>query len=105
MAAPIETKHHQLMNDLAHELDDRFNPPHLPGLPRGERTTGFFLAVFDFNTNGEGGRFNYISNAYRLDVRVLLRSYFYGTEERCKRCSATAGKKEEREKKGANHDA
>ncbi|ADL00668.1 hypothetical protein [Brevundimonas subvibrioides] len=73
MAEPIEPQHHKMMNDLAHELDGRFNPPILPGLPRGERKTGFFLAVFDFNTNGEGGRFNYISNADRLDVRVLLR--------------------------------
>lgn len=72
MADPIQAKHHKMMNDLAHELDDRFNPA-LPGLPRGERQVGFFLAVFDFNTNGEGGRFNYISNADRLDVRVLLR--------------------------------
>ncbi|WGM45276.1 hypothetical protein KOAAANKH_00137 [Brevundimonas sp. NIBR10] len=74
MADPIEPKYRATLNDLAHELDDRFNPPPLPGLPRrGERKVGFFLAVFDFNTNGEGGRFNYISNADRLDVRVLLR--------------------------------
>jgi hypothetical protein len=73
MADPIEAKHRQRMNDLAAFLDEYFNGPPPPVPMVRERTTGFFLAVFDFNTNGEQGRFNYISNSDRLNVAVLLR--------------------------------
>lgn len=76
MADPIDPKHHEFMNQLAHVLDELFNPEHFAvaeGLPRPEKKMAFFLAAFEFNTNGEEGRFNYISNADRLDVRVLLK--------------------------------
>lgn len=71
MADPIAPEYHALMNAIAQDLDATFNGPQLPGLPR-ERKVGFFLAVFPFGENGEDGRFNYISNADRLDVVTLL---------------------------------
>ena len=63
---PIPPEFHKLMNELARELDERFNPP-LPGMggARGPRKVGFFLTCFEFN---KMGRFNYISNADKLDV-------------------------------------
>lgn len=73
MADPIQPEHHALMNLLAEFLDEAFNGPRPPVPQVYERRTGFFLAAFDFNTNGEEGRFNYISNADRLDVKVLLK--------------------------------
>ena len=67
---PIPPEFHKLMNELAKELDDRFNPPPLPGLGERKRTVGFFLTTFNFN---EHGRFNYISNAEKLDVKQMLK--------------------------------
>lgn len=68
---PIEPTHRELMNAVAHELDERFNPGvnPAPGLPASARKVGFFLAVFAM---GEPGRFNYISNSDKMDVRTML---------------------------------
>lgn len=66
--APIEADYHELMNMLAHFLDDTFNPPPPEGQER-VRKVGFFLTCFEFNKQG---RFNYISNAERLDVKTML---------------------------------
>jgi hypothetical protein len=63
---PIEAAYHERMNQLAHMLDEYFNPDHA----KGERETGFCLLVFRM---GEEGRCNYISNANRLDVRTMFR--------------------------------
>ena len=65
--APIEPKFHEMMNDLAHDLDGIFNG----GLRGKDRKTGFILLVFPFE-NREG-RVNYISNADRADVVTLLK--------------------------------
>lgn len=66
---PIESKHHRLMNDLAEELDNRFNGI---GLAR-RRDTAFVLMVFPFGVSGEqGGRVNYISNGVRREDMVAL---------------------------------
>lgn len=63
---PIEAKYRALLNDVADGLDTVFNGP-----DRAQpRQTGFFLAVFDFDTPN-GGRFNYISNADKVDVRAM----------------------------------
>ena len=64
---PIEPEHHAAMNQVAAGLDKIFN-----GNKKGAaRTVGFCLMVFNF---GEGpGRANYISNAQRKDVVVLLK--------------------------------
>lgn len=66
--APIEPKHHELMNRIARGLDEAFN-----GEARGaDRQTGFILLVFPFGENE--GRCNYISNgADRKDVVVMLK--------------------------------
>lgn len=73
MADPIQPEYHALMNALAASIDEVFNGPRPPVPQVYERKVGFFLAAFEFNTNGEDGRFNYISNCDRLDVKVLLR--------------------------------
>jgi hypothetical protein len=62
--APIEPKFLEKMNNLARFLDKEFNGD-------GPRTVGFCLMLFDFGLGAE--RCNYISNANRKDVIVLLR--------------------------------
>lgn len=63
---PIQPEHHDQMNALAGALDEMLNP----GASGDDRKIGFFLAVFPF---GQQGRFNYISNADKLDVRQMVR--------------------------------
>lgn len=65
--APIEPKLHDMMNDMARRLDNFFNGD----LKGAERQTGFVLLVFPFE--GREGRANYISNAKREDVVVMLK--------------------------------
>jgi hypothetical protein len=63
---PIEEAYRERMNWLAHAIDEFFN-----GDLRGEqRQIGFCLMVFKF---GDGGRANYISNANRDDVVIMLK--------------------------------
>jgi hypothetical protein len=64
--APIEQKYRATMKALAGFIDGFFNGP-AKGRPR---KTGFVLLTFDF---GDSRRCNYISNARREDVVVLLR--------------------------------
>ena len=64
--APITSEYREMMNDLAHTLDQIFNGD----AKKGDRKTGFVLMVFPF---GEGGRCNYISNADRADVLATLK--------------------------------
>lgn len=61
---PIEARHAELMRSIAEALDEGFNGATRP------RKVGFVLMVFNF---GDEGRCNYISNANREDVTVLLR--------------------------------
>lgn len=75
---PIPTEFHSLMNELARELDARFNPL-LPGLPVGPKRVGFFLTCFEFNAPG---RFNYISNADKIDVKTMLKDIVARIEAR-----------------------
>jgi len=64
--APIQAEYRAMMNDLARAIDQFFN-----GEATGAaRKTGYVLMVFPF---GEGGRCNYISNANRADVMVMLK--------------------------------
>ncbi len=76
-SGPIEPQHRELMNKLAHGLDEMFN-----GELKGQaRKVGFCLLVFNFDEPREGGRCNYISNAERRDVVALLKEqirYFEG---------------------------
>jgi len=65
--APIEPKHQEFMNALAHAIDKMFN-----GDMKGkDRKIGFILMVFNFDDNK--GRTNYISNADRKDVVTMLK--------------------------------
>lgn len=65
--APIESAFRESMNGVAKGLDDVFN-----GELRGkDRKVGWCLMVFDFGIGP--GRANYISNADRADVVVLLK--------------------------------
>jgi hypothetical protein len=64
---PIEPQYREFMNKLARALDTMFN-----GDAKGDaKQTGFCLMVFDFGIGP--GRANYISNANRKDVIVLLK--------------------------------
>lgn len=75
---PIPPEFHAQMNALAGALDDMFNPV-LPGVPTGEKKVGFFLTCFYFN---KPGRFNYISNAEKLDVKAMLKDIVARIEAR-----------------------
>jgi hypothetical protein len=72
---PIEPDLHERMNVLARFLDEQFNGD----LKRGERKIGFCMMVFKF---GDEGRCNYISNADKLDMRVLLKEQLARIEGR-----------------------
>lgn len=64
---PIQPELHDFMNSLAGALDDMFNGE---DTKKEDRRIGFFLAAFYFNAPG---RFNYISNSDKLDVRAMLK--------------------------------
>jgi hypothetical protein len=67
--APIQPEYHRLMNSIAGVLDETFN-----GTAKGkDRKNGFVLIVFPFDEVREGGRANYISNAKRADIVVMLK--------------------------------
>lgn len=72
--APIQSEFNHRMNNLAHFLDEMFNDN-----AEGEaRKTGFILIVFPFEQaesakRGGTGRANYISNAKRSDVVIMLK--------------------------------
>jgi hypothetical protein len=65
--APIEARLLEVMNRLARGMDEILN-----GEAKGAaRQNGFILLVFPFE--GYEGRANYISNASRKDVVVMLK--------------------------------
>jgi hypothetical protein len=67
--APIEPRLIKLMNIVAATLDVTFN-----GDNKGDdRKNGFILLVFPFDEVDGDGRCNYISNAERHDVVVMLK--------------------------------
>jgi hypothetical protein len=65
--APIEPKFRETMNALARAVDRFLNGD----AKEAERKNGFVLLVFPFGTHG--GRCNYISNASREDIVLLLK--------------------------------
>lgn len=67
---PIEEQYRAQMAALAKAVDELLNPE-LPGLPGGGKRNGFIIMMFPFE--GHGGRCNYISNARREDVVVMLK--------------------------------
>ncbi|HRN83254.1 MAG TPA: hypothetical protein PK857_00420 [Hyphomicrobium sp.] len=64
---PIVAHLRGVMNDIARIVDRRLNGK----VRREQRTVGFVLLVFPFNEHE--GRCNYISNASRDDIVVLLK--------------------------------
>lgn len=67
---PIEERYRAQMRALAAAIDEFLNA-RLPGVPVGKKKNGFIIMMFPF---GEGeGRCNYISNARREDVVVMLK--------------------------------
>lgn len=75
MADPIQARYRAQMNDLARELDQRFNPP------PSARTVGFALFSFEFGKT-EGGRVNYISNGNREDMIAAVKEWLARAEGR-----------------------
>lgn len=70
---PIQDDLHTVMNAVARGLDDVFNGPDCPAT---DKRVWFFLAAGNFGEGSdlpETNRFNYISNADKLDVRATLR--------------------------------
>lgn len=65
--APIEAIFRKKMNEIAHAIDRSFNGE----LTGKDRKVGFILQIFPFD--GHEGRCNYISNADRKDVIVMLK--------------------------------
>lgn len=73
---PIEPELHDLMNALAHGIDEILNGKDCPD---DQKKIGFFLTAFHFD---EPGLFNYISNADKLDVRAMLKDVVARIEDR-----------------------
>ena len=73
----IEERHRAAMNALAAAIDDLFNGA---DCKPEDKKVGFFLTCWNFGE--EGGRFNYISNAEKLDVRAMLKDVIARIEGR-----------------------
>jgi hypothetical protein len=82
---PIDPELHTLMNSLAHVLDVTFNGEDCPA---ERKQVGFFLTTFNMN-DPDPGRFNYISNADRRDVRAMLVEILARIEGRLGNATAT----------------
>lgn len=75
---PIDPELHELMNALAHGIDEILNGKDTPA---DQKRVGFFLTTFNMN-DPEPGRFNYISNADKRDVRAMLKEVLARIEGR-----------------------
>lgn len=87
MADPIDPKFHAIMNALADGLDQIFNGPALPGIPRKSKV-GWCLLSFEFG-KVEGGRVNYISNGDRADMIAAMHEWLARAEGRVAETPAT----------------
>lgn len=74
----IEEQYAAMMNSLGKNIDEFFNGPKLPGVPR---KTVFVLLVAETG-KAEGGRVNYISNGYRAEMRSMLKEFLGRIEGR-----------------------
>lgn len=70
---PIEDQYREQMKEIGRMLDAYFNGEELPGIPAGQKHTGFILMVFPFDEVRGEGRCNYLSNAMREDVVIMLK--------------------------------
>lgn len=72
-SGPIQADFREQMNVLAQVLDEHLNGPGGAKAAFAKakgRPVGFFLTTYYMN---EPGRFNYISNSEKLDVRAMLK--------------------------------
>lgn len=71
---PIQEKYHAQMNALATVLDEMLNGEGGATAQPSDKRVGFFLAVYDMEHPGPApGRFNYISNSNKTDVRAMMK--------------------------------
>jgi hypothetical protein len=71
---PVQEKYRAMMNELASALDELLNGVGGAAAQSPGKQVGFFLAVYDMQHDGPApGRFNYISNSDKTDVRAMLR--------------------------------
>lgn len=61
----IQAEYRKAMNDLARELDHRFNGD-------GPKKIGFALLIYDFGA-ADGRRMNYIGNGQRDEVKTAIK--------------------------------
>jgi hypothetical protein len=66
---PVEAEYAEQMRALARLIDDFFNGPPTPDRVK---SVGFILMVFPFGDEGRG-RCNYMSNALREDVVIMMK--------------------------------
>jgi hypothetical protein len=81
-AGPIQPELHDLMNAIARGLDDVFNGE---DCKPEDKKVWFFLAAGNFAAGSDEpitNRFNYISNADKLDVRATLKDVLARLEAR-----------------------
>jgi hypothetical protein len=81
---PIQPDLRNLMNNLGLGLDEMFNGV---GCPEDEKRVWFFLAAGNMaydDAAPETSRFNYISNANKLDIQTMLRDLLARIDERVK---------------------
>jgi len=81
---PIDPQFHAQMNALAGALDVMFNGDNCKA---GDRRVGFFLATYEMDAPG---RFNYISNSDKIDVRAMLKEITARIEGRMSSGSSAA---------------
>jgi hypothetical protein len=79
---PIDPAFHAEMNALAGALDTMFNGKDCKA---EDKKIGFFLTTFEMDAPG---RFNYISNADKIDVRAMLKEIVARIEGRMSAGSA-----------------
>lgn len=73
-SGPIQEKYRAQMNALAVSLDEILNGAGGAAARGPGERVGFFLAVFDMEHEGPApGRFNYISNSDKTDVRAMMK--------------------------------
>jgi len=77
-SGPVEPEYAEMMSKIAHGIDEFLNGTD------GEKKIGFVLMVFPFSDGGDHERCNYMSNANRAEVMMLLKeqlSYFEGMSD------------------------
>lgn len=74
---PVSPEQLNLMNTLAHTLDEVFNGKVKPA----NRKVGFVLLAFNFGDTSDG-RVNYISNAKRDEMLTAMKEFIARAEGR-----------------------